>query len=172
MHIDRHDRERNLFSNPSEKDRYKTMRTEMQGLFERDEIGDRTPSLFLRHMTLAGESVTDEFFKTMWLSRLQAVRTVTSARDVLLDQLAADKINDTMLKAAALCANIGRTQENVLQIATTSRDPEKDELRQELRSQMTEVMKTFARTSVRQTSRTRSKSRQRGRSKSPSRNLG
>ena len=121
------------------------MRTEMQGLFERDEIGDRTPSLFLRHMTLAGESVTDEFFKTMWLSRLQAVRTVTSARDVLLDQLAADKINDTMLKAAALCANIDRTEENVLQIATTPRDPEKDELRQELRSQMTEVMKTFAR---------------------------
>ena len=174
-----------LISNPPDKDRYETLRTEMvrrlsmtrsnqmQQLFEREEIGDRTPSQLLRHMRkLAGESVTDEFLKTMWLSRLsQAIRTVTSALDVPLDQLAtaADKINDTMPKAAALCANTDRTQENVLQIATTSRDPEKDEMRWEWRefcSQMTKIMKAFARTSVRQTARARSKSRQRRRSKS------
>ena len=75
-------------------------------------------------------SVTDDFFKTMWLSRLpQAVRTVTSVLDVPLDQLAAaaDKVNETMPKA--LCANTDRVQEIVLQIATTSRDPEMDEMR-------------------------------------------
>ena len=153
--------------------RLSTMRSnQMQRLFGREEIGDRTPSQFFRHMrTLAGESVTDKFLRTMWLSQLpQAVRTVTSALDVPLNQLAIAADNDTMPKAAALCANPDRIQENVPQIATTSRGPEKDELRRELRelhSQMTELMKTFARTSVRQTSRSKSKSRQRGRSKSP-----
>ena len=128
-----------------------TRSNQMQRLFEQEEIGDRTPSQFLRHMRmLAGESVTEEFLKIMWLSRLpQTVRTVTSVLDVPLDQLAiaADKVNDTMPKAAALCAKTDRTQENVLQIATTSRDPEKDEMRREWRefhSQMTELMKSFA----------------------------
>ena len=150
-----------------------TRSNQMQRLFEQEEIGDRTPSQFLRHMRmLAGESVTEEFLKIMWLSRLpQTVRTVTSVLDVPLDQLAiaADKVNDTMPKAAALCAKTDRTQENVLQIATTSRDPEKDEMRREWRefhSQMTELMKSFAQILVQQTARARSKSRQRRRSKS------
>ena len=130
--------------NLPEKDRYETLRTEMvrrlsatrsnkmQQLLEREEMGDRTPSQFLRCMrTLASESVTDDFLKTMWLSRLpQAVRTVVSVLDIPLDQLAAaDKVNETMPKAAVPCANIGRAQENVLQIVTTSRDLEMDEMR-------------------------------------------
>ena len=150
-----------------------TRSNKMQQLLEREEMGDRTPSQFLRCMrTLASESVTDDFLKTMWLSRLpQAVRTVVSVLDIPLDQLAAaDKVNETMPKAAVPCANIGRAQENVLQIVTTSRDLEMDEMRRQWRefsSQMMEIAKEFARTSVRQTTRARSKSRQRRRSKLP-----
>ena len=138
-----------LISNPPDKDRYETMRTEMvrrlnatrsnkmQQLLEREEMGDRTPSQFLRGMrTLASESVTDDFLKTMWLDQLpQAVRTVVSVLDIPLDQLAAaaEKVNETMPKAAVPCANIDRTQENVLQIATTSRDLEMEEIRRQWR---------------------------------------
>ena len=89
-----------LISNPPDKDRYETLRTEMvrrlsatrsnkmQQLLERKEMGDRTPSQFLRRMrTLASESVTDDFLKTIWLSRLpQTVRTVVSVLDIPLDQ--------------------------------------------------------------------------------------
>ncbi|XP_043526592.1 uncharacterized protein LOC122537477, partial [Frieseomelitta varia] len=38
----------------------------MQQLFEQKEIGDWTPSYFLRLM-LTGEAATEEFLKTMWL---------------------------------------------------------------------------------------------------------
>ena len=67
-----------LISTPPDTDRYETLRMEMvrrlsatrsdkiQQLLEREEMGDRTPSQFLRHMrTSASESVTDDFLKTM-----------------------------------------------------------------------------------------------------------
>ncbi|XP_043522526.1 uncharacterized protein LOC122535234 [Frieseomelitta varia] len=108
-----------------QKDRYETLRTEMVGrlsatrsskiqrLFEREEIGDWTPSQFLKNMrTLAGEAVTDEFLRTMWLSRLlQAVQIITSAVNVPLDQLAvaADRIHDTMPKVTAISVKTNQT---------------------------------------------------------------
>lgn len=72
-----------IFTNPPDKDKYETLKTELinrlsasQGkrirqLLEQEEIGDRSPSQFLRHMRrLAGTTVTDEFLRTLWASRL------------------------------------------------------------------------------------------------------
>ena len=43
----------------------------MRKLFEGEEIGDRTPSQFLRHLrNLAGTSVNEEFLSNLWTARL------------------------------------------------------------------------------------------------------
>ena len=43
----------------------------MKQLLTHEEIGDRRPSQFLRHLkNLAGPDVPDEFLKTLWTSRL------------------------------------------------------------------------------------------------------
>ncbi|XP_076660566.1 uncharacterized protein LOC143363921 [Halictus rubicundus] len=68
-----------IFINPPEANKYGTLRSELlkrlsatQGkrirqLLEQEEIGDRTPSQFLRHMrNLAGTTVSDEFLRTLW----------------------------------------------------------------------------------------------------------
>ena len=69
-----------IVGNPPEKDRYATLKGELIGrlsssrqekirrLLEKEEIGDRSPSKFLRHLkALAGSSTTDEFLGTIWM---------------------------------------------------------------------------------------------------------
>lgn len=68
---------------------------------EHEEIGDRKPSQFLRHLrNLGGTTVSDEILRTLWLSRLPSDMQVVLAtqRDVDLDRVAelADTIADTM----------------------------------------------------------------------------
>ncbi|KAJ8914237.1 hypothetical protein NQ315_003602 [Exocentrus adspersus] len=42
-------------------------------LLESEELGDRTPSQFLRQLrNLAGNNVPDDFIKTLWMNRLPA----------------------------------------------------------------------------------------------------
>lgn len=68
-------------------------------LLMHEELGERRPSQFLRHLqSLAGPSVPEEFLKTIWTSRLpRNIQTViaaqpTSSLEVLADL--ADKIQD------------------------------------------------------------------------------
>ncbi|CAK9821235.1 hypothetical protein ANTRET_LOCUS1 [Anthophora retusa] len=70
-----------------------------QELLEHEEIGDRTPSQFLRHLrNLAGTAVPDEFLRTLWLNRLPtAMRAILATQtDTPLNKTAelADKINE------------------------------------------------------------------------------
>lgn len=64
-----------------------------------EELGDRKPSQFLRHLSnLAGSSVPDDFVKTLWSSRLPSnIQTILASQsDLPLDKLAdlADKIHE------------------------------------------------------------------------------
>lgn len=55
----------------------------IQQLLEHEEIGDRTPSQFLRHLrNIAGDiNVPDTFLRTIWLNRLPALmRTVMATQ--------------------------------------------------------------------------------------------
>ncbi|XP_017795936.1 PREDICTED: uncharacterized protein LOC108577308 [Habropoda laboriosa] len=74
-----------VICNPPERERYETIKQELihrvstsqtrkiHQLLEKEEIGDRTPSQFLRHIkTLAGDTVSEEFLRTLWSSRLPA----------------------------------------------------------------------------------------------------
>lgn len=92
-------------------------------LLEHEEIGDRTPSQFLRHLrNLAGTSIPDNFLRTLWTNRLpssmQAI--LATQTDVELNKVAelADKINET------------RPENQVAQVSTSR---EIDQLTRELR---------------------------------------
>ncbi|CAK9821249.1 hypothetical protein ANTRET_LOCUS15 [Anthophora retusa] len=73
----------------------------IQRLLEHEEIGDRRPSQFLRHLrALAGTCVSEPLMRTLWLGRLpsniQAI--LATQQDTALDKVAelADAITDTM----------------------------------------------------------------------------
>ncbi|XP_011159853.1 uncharacterized protein LOC105195918 [Solenopsis invicta] len=103
---------RDIIMNPPVKRAYETLKTELikrlslsqehktRRLLEHEEIGDRKPSQFLRHLCgLAGNVVGDPVLRTIWLSRLLAYlqpHLVTRATDTL-DQLT--DIADTILEA-------------------------------------------------------------------------
>lgn len=68
-------------------------------LLTHEELGDRKPSRFLRHLQdLAGPSMPDDFVRSIWSSRLpQSVQTILASQPThSLDQLAdlADRIMD------------------------------------------------------------------------------
>lgn len=101
-----------IITTPPTKNKYATVKTELikrlstsqqqklKQLLEHEEIGDRTPSQFLRHLrNLAGSTVNEEFLRTLWLNRLPAVmQAILAAQsDLQLDKLAniADKIKET-----------------------------------------------------------------------------
>ena len=59
---------------------------QIRKILEREELGDRTPTRFLRHLrSMAGKTVPEEFVKELWLSRLptdtqKALATTTTER--------------------------------------------------------------------------------------------
>ncbi|KOX73067.1 hypothetical protein WN51_14554 [Melipona quadrifasciata] len=128
----------------------------LQRPLEREDIGDRKPSQFLRYIrTQAGEAVSDDFLKTLWAGRLPPLtRAVLAASNAPLDQLAV--IADTI-------------EENVQRTSTKSEGNEDKILRKidEITVQMAEVYRRIDRRPPRQIARARSKSRTRQRSKSP-----
>lgn len=70
-------------------------------VLEHEEMGDRKPSQFLRHLRyLGGSTVTEELLRILWLSRLPAsMRAILATQqDTELDRVAdfADSIADTM----------------------------------------------------------------------------
>lgn len=105
-----------IITNPPNTDKYATLKNELvkrlstslqfklKQLLEHEEIGDRTPSSFLRHLKdLAGSSVKEEFLRTLWLNRLPAFfqAILATQPDLTLEKLAdlADKIHETRVPA-------------------------------------------------------------------------
>ncbi|RLU15256.1 hypothetical protein DMN91_012250 [Ooceraea biroi] len=94
---------RDIIMNPPAEGAYETLKSELtkrlslsqehktRRLLEHEEIGDRKPSQFLRHLrSLGGNAVGDQVVRTVWLSRLPAhiqPHLVTRTADTL-EQLA------------------------------------------------------------------------------------
>ncbi|XP_060804605.1 uncharacterized protein LOC132902664 [Amyelois transitella] len=83
----------------------------LKQLLMHEELGDRKPSQFLRHLKgLAGLDVPDDFLKTIWISRLpHSIQTILASQPATAhpDDLAdlADRVNDltsTMPKVASM----------------------------------------------------------------------
>lgn len=103
---------KDIIINPPTSNKYGKLKTELikrltasnekklKQLLMHEELGDRKPSQFLRHLKgLAGRDVTDDFLKTIWTSRLPlGIQTVlagqpsTSTTDDLADL--ADRVHD------------------------------------------------------------------------------
>lgn len=101
-----------ILLNPPSEGKYESLKAELikrlstsqeqkiKRLLEHEEIGDRTPSQFLRHLrTLAGSVVPDDFLKTLWASRLpsnmQAILATQTGTDLNAIATLADKIHET-----------------------------------------------------------------------------
>jgi hypothetical protein len=116
---------RDIIMSPPAERSYETLKAELikrlslsqehktRRLLEHEEIGDRKPSQFLRHLRgLAGSVVGDGVLRTIWLSRLPAClqpHLVTRTQDTV-DQLA--DIADVLMEA---------TRASTLQVAETAR---------------------------------------------------
>lgn len=102
---------KDIIINPPQTDRYLKLKTELvkrlsasqarkvKQLLTHEELGDRKPSQFLRHLqSLAGPTVPDDFIQTLWTNRLPGpIQTVLAAQptaslEVLADL--ADRIQD------------------------------------------------------------------------------
>lgn len=102
---------KDIIINPPNKGKFETLKTElikrlsasrekqMKQLLMHEELGDRRPSQFLRHLQhLAGPGYPDEFLKTTWTSRLPVnLQTVIASQpNTSLTDLAdlADKVHE------------------------------------------------------------------------------
>lgn len=100
---------RDVIINPPTADKYIKIKTELikrlsasqerrtRQLLVHEELGDRRPSQFLRHLqNLAGSAATTDFVKTLWTDRLpHNVQTIVASQiDLPIDKLAdlADKV--------------------------------------------------------------------------------
>ncbi|KOC59093.1 hypothetical protein WH47_10919 [Habropoda laboriosa] len=82
-----------ITDDPPETQKYETLKRELiqrlsvsetqriRQLLEQEEMGDRTPSQFLRQMrNLAGRTVSDDFLRTSWSGRLPEItRAIVTA---------------------------------------------------------------------------------------------
>ncbi|XP_076765192.1 uncharacterized protein LOC143432388 [Xylocopa sonorina] len=123
---------RDIIMNPPAATPYQKLKTELirrlsssqeqktRRLLESEEMGDRRPSQFLRHLrNLAGTTVSDNVLKTLWMGRLPASLQLILAtmRDAELDRIAevADAVSETYhgsAKIAVASATAGAADGN------------------------------------------------------------
>lgn len=130
-------------------------------LLMHEELGDRKPSQFLRHLEgLAGPAVPKDFLATLWSSRLpQTIQTVIASQiDLPLEKLAelADKVHE-----------IAPPAPQVASTSTTASAPSYEDLAKQVCELTRQVANLTSR--LENNGRSRSKSRRYNRSRSRSR---
>lgn len=120
-----------ILTSPPSTDMYGKLKTELikrlsvskenqiRQLLMHEELGDRKPSQFLRHLQqLAGADMPDSFLKTIWTSRLPGnMQTIIACQDSApLQTLAdmADKIHDIVPPTSHVAAASSSRTESVL----------------------------------------------------------
>ena len=163
---------RDILTNPPSREKYTRLKTELirrlsasqdqktRQLLEHEEIGDRKPSQFLRHLrNLAGNVFSDDALRPLWLGRLpgsmQAI--LATQKEATLDKMAelADAISDSVPR---------------VQVSEATASPQLDAMFQQLTlltAKMAEVTASLQEIAV---VKERSRSRSRGRSQHRSRN--
>lgn len=114
-----------VLENPPTSNRYEKLKTELikrlsvsqeqkvRQLLNHEELGDRKPSAFLRHLqSLAGRGVPDDFLRTLWTSRLPNSLQAIVASQVNTPLEAVAELADRVLEIAPV--NL------VAQVASTS----------------------------------------------------
>lgn len=165
---------KDIIISPPTTNKYETLKNELikrlttsnekkiKQLLMHEELGDRKPSQFLRHLkSLAGSNVPDDFLRTIWVSRLPyGIQTVLAGQPgtTSLEDLAdlADRVND-----------LATTTPKVAVVNDATPSPSLTELTKEiaeLRRQFQQISTRNSRPRSRSTRNTRSSSRQRSQS--------
>ncbi|XP_047541805.1 uncharacterized protein LOC125074519 [Vanessa atalanta] len=112
---------------PPETNKYEKLKTELtkrlsasrekevQQLLMHEELGDRKPSQFLRHLQhLAGPNIPEDFLKTIWTSRLpnsiQAVLVAQPTTPLATLAEVADRVNDVVPRTPVVASTSTSTQ--------------------------------------------------------------
>lgn len=168
-----------IITDPPSTDKYECLKKELvkrlcksrerkiQQLLTHEELGDRKPSQFLRHLRdLAGADVPEDFLRTIWVSRLptgtQAI--VASQCNVSLEEASqlADKVHDVVSVSPQIASAA----------TTSSRDNEIAELTRQVQALTTRIDRmSRSQTKSRVNRRQRSSSKSRTRSDSCYRNF-
>lgn len=140
---------KDIIINPPPEKKYEKLKTELikrltttnekklKQLLMHEELGDRKPSQFLRHLTgLAGTGVPNDFLKTIWVNRLpHHIQTVLAGQPstATLDSLAdlADRVNDITSSTSSITAS---TTQFVPESVVSELTKEIAELRRQMRS--------------------------------------
>lgn len=180
-HLDNHHSKavKDVIINPPATNKYDKLKSELikrlsdskekriKQLMMHEELGDRKPSQFLRHLQgLAGTSVTDEFMKTMWINRLpHGIQTVLAGQPVTADLEALADLADRANDLASSSPRVAAVSNAVPSSLITDLTREVAELRREFQKLKASGRNSRSRTSTAQGSRNRrSASRQRSQS--------
>lgn len=163
---------KDIITNPPETNKFEKLKDELikrlsasqekriQQLLIHEELGDRKPSQFLRHLqNLAGPSGASDFVKSIWTSRLpRNIQTVIASQisDLQVEKLA--EIADRVYEIAPEVPQIASAS------ATTTSTVTSD-----LIKQVSELSKQVAKLTTRLTNRDANRSRSRSRSQSRNR---
>jgi len=180
---------KDVITRPPTTDKYKTLKRiliqrltdsqeqRIRQLLEREELGDRKPSQFLRHLsTLAGSTVPNELIRTLWLGRLPAqIQAILATRtDDRLEEIAeqADRIYEIGAKAvvATTSSSTAQQQPSTPQTTTETQIMMLTKQIAALTVQMTKLTKEWSQERSRNRARSRSRSQRRYRSRTPKRN--
>lgn len=132
-------------------------------LLEREELGDRKPSQFLRHLqTLAGSSMSDTMMRTLWSGRLPASMQPILAihKETELDKVAemADHIHDLTKNRSVVAETTSATKNLIHQFNQMM-----SSMQQELTKLRSEVSEIRGRSDKKPNGRSRSRDRSQSR---------
>lgn len=131
---------------------------EVKQLLMHEELGDRRPSQFLRHLQrLAGPTVPDDFIKTIWTSRLP-----TAIQPIIVSQKTA-----TLEALADLADSVHEIVPSTPHVAATSTEPGSvlDKMARQI-DELTKQLKSMKSGNRRSRSGSRTNDRERSRSQS------
>jgi hypothetical protein len=124
----------NIINSPPRQDSYTTFKTELvkqlcpsrgqrtRQLFTLEDMGDRKPSQFLRHLKSLAPDIPENYLRILWTSRLS-----TNIRTILAG------MPEVELDASALCADRMMETVSPSTVASTSPGPDYTELLQNIR---------------------------------------
>ncbi|XP_011687462.1 PREDICTED: uncharacterized protein LOC105449777 [Wasmannia auropunctata] len=161
---------KDVVTNPPERGKYQALKNALiqrlcasqeqriRQLLEHEEIGDRKPSQFLRHLqTLAGAVVSDQLLRTLWLGRLP------TQMQVILATRSEDRLEDVAEQADKIHEVSGKA---VVAAASTSTATKSLEMQvQELAKQIAALTTKFSKKKRWERSRSRSRNRYEGQRK-------
>jgi len=162
---------KDLITKPPEKDKYECIKKaliqrlsvsqeqQIRQLLEHEEMGDRRPSQFLRHLqSLAHTAIPEQLLRTLWIGRLPSqLQAILATRSMdNLDDVAeqADRIYEVTCRAVAVAS---------VQPTTASKTLEQQV--KELTKQVATLEGRLSRSTKREEKRGRSKSRSQSRAK-------